>query len=631
MSTQFVWVGGTDDELRRAEREVKIDEIVIPPPTKKKKEKPRRSKSPTKSKTKKKKKKQVVILETPNHQPFLPSAPSGDAASMDSSAVGLWHGTMSEIDDAPRRKKKSSEQRTSREKKLSNQIHYIEPGYDHLKPTSSRRDGRGKRQDYRTTYEKPRTNSSSKRRHDQYSNNSSDDSSSSSSSSSSSREDRNYRSDYDDEREQQIVVRDETVRNPNWDRRQGILPDFSDALGQESERPNANPNRVDYLDTVGSGVIGWSYFDKIFLSSLFDPTTAPQPVKRASKDDVKIKVLATTLLPLMKHQEPRDPGADIDELIRQSNFIGEVTKVPLQGNIGRLEPGDYVTSIRKCATSTRTAMAPANSLIPLPGKLDPGEAAAVVSIFLPAFSALHHGHRKSRYLKSSLKGKSVLVTGGFRLDAQAVAKLALWGGAERVYILDDAVKSRRDVPGKGVTVLPHDPEKWLPELYQQMDVVIDYHFPRYFQNVLESMKDDGRLVCLSKAYKRQNDDWKADLEEGWFSGLENIVETAAFCFMRRSYLFNYDEICTHYEDELKEDLAFLMRLLEKRQIRPHIDRFVTRQDIRRVREEMKMNANNQCKASGTIICEPWRDEEEQHPVQALQKAATGFFDNLMKG
>lgn len=224
-----------------------------------------------------------------------------------------------------------------------------------------------------------------------------------------------------------------------------------------------------------------------------------------------------------------------------------------------------MTSIRKCGTKARFVTMPAESLVVLPANLDAGEAVSVVSIFLPAFAALHHGRRECRFSPNSLHNKKVLVTGGTLLEAQAVVKLAIWGGASAVFMLSSATRVPVKVEGSRVTVLPDDREIWLPLLREKMDVVVDYDFPNHLGSVSNSLSLNGRLVCQSKSRsKGQSQDWMAELEQGFVSDFESALEMTALCIMPNSFLFNFEGICDNNTGELEVSqyrLEFDVRLM----------------------------------------------------------------------
>jgi NADPH:quinone reductase-like Zn-dependent oxidoreductase len=261
---------------------------------------------------------------------------------------------------------------------------------------------------------------------------------------------------------------------------------------------------------------------------------------------------ATTVLQKRELVEGREPEMDIENMLYESNFVGTVTNIDSKASQSSLVRGDQVTSIRKCGTKARFVTMSADSLVVLPENLDMGEAVSVVSIFLPAFGALHHGRRECRFLPNSLHNKKVLVTGGTLLEAQAVVKLAIWGGASAVYMLSSATRVPIKVEGSSrVTVLPNDKEIWLPVVRQKMDVVVDYDFPNNFGSVTKALGLNGRLVCQSKSRsKGRSQDWLAELQQGFMSEFESALEMTT-CIMSNSFLFNFEGICDNNTGELE--------------------------------------------------------------------------------
>jgi NADPH:quinone reductase-like Zn-dependent oxidoreductase len=274
--------------------------------------------------------------------------------------------------------------------------------------------------------------------------------------------------------------------------------------------------------------------------------------KRLACTHALYTIKATTVLPKRELDECREPEMDIENRLYESNFVGTVTNIDSKASQSNLVRGDQVTSIRKCGTKARFVTMPADSLVVLPENLDVGEAVSVISTFLPAFGALHHGRRECRFLPDSLYNKKVLVTGGTLLEAQAVVKLAIWGGASAVYMLSSSTQVPIKVKGNRVTLLPDDKEIWLPLVQQKMDVVVDYDFPNHFGSVTKALGLNGRLVCQSKSRsKGQRQDWLVELEQGFVSEYDSALEMAALCILSNSFLFNFEGICDNNTGELE--------------------------------------------------------------------------------
>ena len=199
------------------------------------------------------------------------------------------------------------------------------------------------------------------------------------------------------------------------------------------------------------------------------------------------------------------------------------------------EEKTLVTSIRKCPFKARYVNVPSNELIVVPGGIDPGEAVSIISTFLPAFEALHHGDRRvrdSRYSPSSLKDKQVLITGGDSLEAQAAVKLAVWAGAAGVFVLNSGRVLSKRIHGGHVATLSEDPKQWLPVVQGDMDVVIDFEYPKDFHSVIASMTRKGRLVCKYP---------ENDIFHRSPSFVSKLVGQSALCAMSRASIFDFDE------------------------------------------------------------------------------------------
>jgi NADPH:quinone reductase-like Zn-dependent oxidoreductase len=248
-----------------------------------------------------------------------------------------------------------------------------------------------------------------------------------------------------------------------------------------------------------------------------------------------------------------------------------------------------VASIAKCDHNSKFVSLPVDHLYIVPKSLDSAEVAALFSFYLPAFQALHHGRsRPYRYSKSCLKGKKILVTGGNRLEAQALLRLARLGGATELYVT--APLEYHPTLGKieGVHLLEDFPKGgWLPTVRGQMDLVIDYEFPKSFKSVRKSLTKKGRLVCIPAK--------KSPLAS-------SIYEQYRIASMKRASLFDFNHCFENALEDMHKDVKFLLRQLAKRQVRPSIDRFVKLSDLPRLCDTVQG-----CALSGAVVCEPRKE------------------------
>jgi NADPH:quinone reductase-like Zn-dependent oxidoreductase len=218
----------------------------------------------------------------------------------------------------------------------------------------------------------------------------------------------------------------------------------------------------------------------------------------------------------------------------ESNFVGDVKR----STSTDFKEGTSVTSLIKCAVQSRFVTMSPKLLIPIPSTLDAGEAVTLVSTYLPAFGALHLGrsNRERRFSKKSLKGCNILITAGGTNEADAVVKLALLGGASKVFVLaSEQTKTTYHVGSHRVLALNEDPAVWLPRIQGEIDVVIDVAYPNNFEALKSSLTAKGRYVAVVPARRTDN-------------FVSSFVRTALFA-TTGILMYDFDEICENcYED-----------------------------------------------------------------------------------
>jgi NADPH:quinone reductase-like Zn-dependent oxidoreductase len=277
-----------------------------------------------------------------------------------------------------------------------------------------------------------------------------------------------------------------------------------------------------------------------------------------------------------------------------STFVGLVHRCSPQAEQLGITPGTRVAAIVKWGASSKYVSSPVENLVVVPKTLDAADMACLLSTYLPAFEALHHGRsRPYRYTDTCLKGRRILVTGGATLEVQALIRLARLAGATDIYVV--APKDHFSVLNKlQVTALGEHPDEWLHIVRNRMHVVVDFTFPRNFSAVCDSLARRGRLVCSSPITN--------STEKGWMSELDSIYEYSVLSMMERASIFDMIENVQTYNGEVVEDLHFLLKMLSTRRIRPHIDRFIKVKDVGRAYKEMQTTA-----LTGAIVCEPWKE------------------------
>jgi NADPH:quinone reductase-like Zn-dependent oxidoreductase len=266
-----------------------------------------------------------------------------------------------------------------------------------------------------------------------------------------------------------------------------------------------------------------------------------------------------------------------------SSFVGVVHRCEASAEDFGLRPGSRVASIVKWVSNSKFVSLPPDNLLPVPKHLDASDLACLISSYLPAFEALHHGRsRPYRYSRTCLEGRRILITGGATAEAQALLRLAKLAGAEKVYVI--APKNHHSIiEKKRGGALLEDPDDWLQEVQCRMDIIIDYAFPENFSSIQEALSRKGRLVSVPKKEV-------------------SVLDRYTLSSMKRATLFDFGEYAEQNRRDLLEDMDFLFQLLDTRKIRPQIDRFVALKDIPAAQKEMRMKP-----ITGIIVCEPWKE------------------------
>lgn len=310
----------------------------------------------------------------------------------------------------------------------------------------------------------------------------------------------------------------------------------------------------------------------------------------------------------------------MEKKLRESIFVGQLHKA---SKFCPLKAGTSVTSLRRCPVQSRFVTLAPDALIPIPEKLDIGEAAATVSTFVPAMGLLHHGrlHRSRRFSSSSLKGLDILVTGGGTDEADAVINLALLGGADRIFVSQSKC-SLATVHARSVRVelISDDPKEWKHIIHRYVDLIVDLEYPKNFESLYGTLKSTGRLVCrkptgrggwLAPIMDAANDFSLLNYPNASMYDIDEQIEYEHGDLVVSKTLFVLKLVCQEEYANLsivylQRDVRFLFELLQDRKIRPKVDRYVTLQDVERIRKRMRTHPG-----SGAVVCEPWREYTDQ--------------------
>ena len=270
-----------------------------------------------------------------------------------------------------------------------------------------------------------------------------------------------------------------------------------------------------------------------------------------------------------------------------SNFVGIV-------HDGVLPAGSRVAALTKTGGNARYASISPEALVKVPKRLDAAEVAAVMSTYLPAFQALHHGLSQGRkHYMGSLKGKKILLTeGASMMEIQAVVELARVAEAVSVHIICESRYHSYVEIYLAAKPLSADIEVWLPEVKGQMDIIIDYEYSNNRSEIPAALSPGGRLVWFAHPPTKR---------PRTLVDVDCILNYATMLTQDRASVYNAFE--NWNREESREDASFLFDLLGDRKIRPKVDRFINLSGVRKAHDDLIKGG-----VFGAIICEPWKEE-----------------------
>jgi len=228
-----------------------------------------------------------------------------------------------------------------------------------------------------------------------------------------------------------------------------------------------------------------------------------------------------------------------------SNFVGVVHATSSQASQWRI--GRRVAGLPLKGGNAKYVTGTPDQLFDVPKRLDASEVSCVLSIYLPAFQALHHGQsRPSRYSQERLQRKCVLIVsiGAALPESLALVRLAQYGGATEVYVVADR---EHHSSLRHLFAIPLDVhmDDWLPTVQERMDVVIDFDYDQNEWASYRALAPNGRLVWYlhpSKRLKR---------EAGYLWVLDGIWEQSKMCLLERASMYNLYESCAESPNNAK--------------------------------------------------------------------------------
>mmetsp|Transcript_32546 Transcript_32546/g.37028 ORF Transcript_32546/g.37028 Transcript_32546/m.37028 type:complete len:253 (+) Transcript_32546:1023-1781(+) len=239
-----------------------------------------------------------------------------------------------------------------------------------------------------------------------------------------------------------------------------------------------------------------------------------------------------------------------------------------------------------------------DQLVKVPPHLRAEEVVCLAETYLSAFQGIHYGESTtSRYKKTSLSGKSILVVGALTNVGQAVVELAEIAGITLIYA--PCKKKHKDqVFELGATPLEKSEEEWMPLLEGKIDLIIDttVGVDSSVENYFGALQENGSYVLVGKSKKPV---------ESLITEISGQSSNYS-CSRKRSHannqVFNYNvfekwdvdiELC-------KLDLDYLITLLSEGLLVPRILDRISLHKVKKAHEILEEK-----RLKGFLICEPF--------------------------
>lgn len=285
---------------------------------------------------------------------------------------------------------------------------------------------------------------------------------------------------------------------------------------------------------------------------------------------------------------PFVPGYDV---------VGTVQALGNNSKKSLFSEGDRVAGIAPSGGgNSRFISIPASRLTKIPSTVKSTLAVCMLQDYMAALKAL----RMAKKNGSPFTAMNLLVTDGYSPVGQAIIKLASREGAN-VYCCADAPKHAY-LATLGVKCFPRNPEEWLPNAKGTFDIVIDNSCIDSYTSSWQALTKKGSLVCVAPVYNLEGTD-----ASGAMCGVVDMAELKKnFAQLKAKYVMSqtsFLDMDTCYEDDVeqyKQDLRYLMFLLEKGDVTPKVAERVSLDDVPDAQRLMQSG-----RANGTVVCVPW--------------------------
>jgi len=302
-------------------------------------------------------------------------------------------------------------------------------------------------------------------------------------------------------------------------------------------------------------------------------------------------------------------------------------------------------SLSVSGANTRFTCVSKTNLIKVPPHLNPEQVVCLAETYLTAFQSLHLGQKGGiRYREDSLKGKSILIMGGYSPFGRAIIELCRAAGAACCYALtsDDSISengrgldsslSSRNLGRQyealeqwGAIPLSNNPQDWLTLIGRQIDIFVTTHdnnedvqgnnsISADHWKVLKKEgqvhvvfsnpgldEDDQRRMVFESSSSKKSEVKSFRIPSCRLGGREKLADRAMY----------YNLFDTWYGDRsskamARKDLEHLVQLLEIELLDPEIAR---RFPLSKIAKAQHCLERKTIPGDGHLICSPWLIEK----------------------
>ncbi len=271
--------------------------------------------------------------------------------------------------------------------------------------------------------------------------------------------------------------------------------------------------------------------------------------------------------------------------------------------------GDRVIGMVEGGGCSRFLSAAAENFVKAPSNLSNSTALALIQDWMPAYRALHKA--KNAIQRANLFGMNILITDAMLPAGQAVIALASEEGAIVHCCADEAHHDYLNSLGSKILCLDSKPEQWLPEVRDQMDVVIDNTCTDGYESSCEALTRKGVLITLPYVTFDDNklfglfDISSLDRKMKSTKAKMTMCQTIAVDTKEEFKLYNEDE---NNEERMNfvRDFQYLASMHDKGIIKPKISEKVSLQEVSGSHHKFRKGVVG--RRGGTVVCFPWKKE-----------------------